>query len=485
MNSLFRPLSLLAAALALAGCASFEGLHSEGKLIDPASLEADRTLGASLSPAAWPRQDWWNRLGDSQLDSLIQEALQSSPNLQVADARARQASAAVLAADAARQPRLDANASATRSRLARVDDPLGQGERYSTLRSLSLEAGYTFDLWGGQRAAWEAAVGQARASEVDRQDARLSLASEVARAYNTLGLAYATQAIAEQDLKRSRDILKMSQGRVDAGIDSDYQLQQTQSLEAAAEAALTDAQQQVESARIRLAVLLGKGPDRGESLPQPKLIAPSAVELPAQLPAELLGRRPDLVAARWRVEAANKQIAASKANFYPNLNLSAAAGTKSLLGDAMFGSASRFFSVGPALSLPIFDGGRLRADLAGRDADYDLAVAQYNQILTGALGDIGERVSRLRSLDQQITQQQRARDIAKHSYDLALERYANGIGSYLDALSVEQQLLQADRQLAALHAERVDSSVLLMQALGGGFEPSTPLPASNDNVIQR
>lgn len=485
VNSLSRPLSVLTAALLLAGCASFEGLHREGRLIDPASLASERSLGASLTPAAWPRQDWWNRLGDAQLDALIQEALQSSPDLQAADARARLASAAVLAADAARQPRLDANGGVTRSRLSRVDDPLGQGERYSTLRSLSLDAGYTFDLWGGQRAAWEAAVGQAQASEVDRQDARLSLASQVARAYNALGLAYATQDIAEQDLKRNRDILQMARGRVDAGLDSEYQLQQTQSLEAAAEAALTDARQQVESARIRLAVLLGKGPDRGDSLPRPRLIAPEAVDLPAQLPAELLGRRPDLVAARWRVEAADRQIAASKANFYPNLNLSAAAGSKSLLGDALFGSASRFFSIGPALSLPIFDGGRLRADLAGRDADYDLAVAQYNQILVGALGDIGERISRLRALEQQIAQQQRARDIAEHAYELALERYSDGIGSYLDALSVQQQLLQADRQLTGLHAERVDDAVLLMQALGGGFQPSTPLPASANTPVQR
>uniref|UniRef100_UPI0028A7AD3A TolC family protein n=1 Tax=Pseudomonas sp. TaxID=306 RepID=UPI0028A7AD3A len=194
-------------------------------------------------------------------------------------------------------------------------------------------------------------------------------------------------------------------------------------------------------------------------------------------------RRPDLVAARWRVEAASRDIDASKTRFYPNLNLTASAGIKSVLGDALFGAPSRFFDVGPALSLPIFDGGRRRADLAGRDADYDLAVAQYNQTLVGALGDIGDGITQLRSLDQQILQQQRARDIARSSFDIAMQRYGDGIGNYLDALSVEQQLLQAERELASLNAQRVDSAVLLMQALGGGFQisgsPATPLAAAS------
>lgn len=471
------PLSLLFSALLLAGCASPHGLHTQGQTLDAASLQGP-TFNGKLSPADWPAGDWWNRLGDPQLDALIDEALRSNPDLQVADARARQANAAVLSADAQRQPTLTGNAGVTRSRLARVDDPTGQGDRYSTLRSLSLDGSYHFDLWGGERAAWEASLGRARASEVDQQGARLTLAAEVARAYNDLGLAYATQDLAEQDLKRSRDMLQLGRSRVEAGLDSEYQLQQTQSLEAAAEASLTAASQQVQSARIRLAVLLGQGPDRGASLPRPQLIAPSAVSLPANVPAELIGRRPDLVAARWRVEAASRDIDASKADFYPNLNLSVAAGSKSLLGDAMFGGASRFFSIAPALSLPIFDGGARRAALAGRDADYDLAVAQYNQTLVTALGDIGDVIQRIHSLQRQIEQQQRARDIARSSYDIAMQRYADGIGNYLDALSVEQQLLQSERQLASLQAERIDASVLLMQALGGGFEAATPSSTS-------
>ncbi|TRX75686.1 efflux transporter outer membrane subunit [Pseudomonas mangiferae] len=468
-------LASLAAALALAGCVSSQGLHPQGRLTDPAALRTEHTYAGPLSPAAWPRGDWWNSLGDARLDGLIREGLASSPDLQVADARARQADAAVLAAAAERLPEIGLGADITRSRLSRVDDPSGAGERYSTLRSLSVQGGYTFDLWGGQRDAWEAALGRARAGEVDQQAARLSLATDIARAYNDLGFAYTSQDIAEQDLKRTRDMLDLAQRRVSAGLDSEYQLQQTQSLEAASEATLTATRQQLRSAQIRLAVLLGQGPDRGDDLPRPVLIAPTAVSLPPQLPAELVGRRPDLVAARWRVEAAAKDIDATKTEFYPNLNLNLAAGVKSLLGDAVFAAPSRYFNLGPALSLPIFDGGRRRADLAGADADYDLAVATYNQTLVRALGDVGDTITRLRAFDEQILQQQRARDIARSSYDIAMRRYGEGIGSYLDSLTVEQQLLQAERQLASLQAQRIDSAMLLMQALGGGFQP-TPLP---------
>lgn len=160
------------------------------------------------------------------------------------------------------------------------------------------------------------------------------------------------------------------------------------------------------------------------------------------------------------------------------MNLSAAAGTKSILGDAFFGAPSRFFTIGPALSLPIFDGGRLRADLAGSNADYNLAVAQYNQSLVSALGDIGDAITRLSSLETQVQQQTRARDIAPASWDNAMQRYSAGIGNYLDALSVEQQLIQAERELASINAERTDTAIVLMQALGGGFQTPASLPAA-------
>ncbi|OLF53098.1 efflux transporter outer membrane subunit [Pseudomonas chlororaphis] len=479
-------LSLVLLAMSLAGCANYSGLNTQGVSLDAKTLKAGQSLnGVTLSPAAWPKSDWWKSLGDPQLDGLIREALHDSPDMQIASARAHQASAAAYAADAARMPTLDASGGASRSRLARDQDPRGEGGAYSTLRSLSGNFNYTFDLWGGQRDTWEAALGQARAAEIDRQAAQLTLAADVARAYSDLGQAHIVHDLADEDLKRTRQMLDLGQRRLSSGIDSQYQYQQTESLEASSEASLIDAEKKLQSAKIALAVLLGKGPDRGNEIARPKVLQASAVALPSVLPAELLGRRPDLVAARWRVEAASKSIDAGKTNFYPNLNLSAAAGTQALLGDAMFGSASRFFNIAPTVSLPIFDGGRLRADLDARDADYDLAVAQYNKSLVSALGDVSDTLSQLRDIGRQIGAQQHATDIAQESYDTVVQRYGSGIGNYLDVLSIEQQLLQAQRQLATLNAEQIDLSIQLMQALGGGFKTddlaaATPTPASRN-----
>ena len=476
--------SLVLLAMSMAGCASYSGLDTEGVSLDAKSLKAGQSLtGVTLSPAAWPKNDWWKSLGDPQLDGLIQEALHDSPDMQIASARAHQASAAAYAADASRMPTLDASGSVSRSRLARDQDPSGQGGTYRTVRNIGASFNYNFDLWGGQRAAWEAALGEARAAEVDQQAARLTLAANVAKAYSDLGQAHIVRDLATDDLKRTRQMLDLSKRRLSSGIDSEYQYQQTESLEASSQSQLIDAEKQLQSAKIALAVLLGKGPDRGNEIARPKVLQASAVALPSTLPAELLGRRPDLIAARWRVEAAGRSIDAGKTRFYPNLNLSAAAGTQALLGDAMFGSASRFFNIAPTISLPIFDGGRLRADLDARDADYDLAVAQYNKSLVTALGDVSDSISQLRDIGRQIAAQQHATDIAQESYNTVVQRFGSGIGNYLDVLSIEQQLLQAQRQLATLNAEQIDLSIQLMQALGGGFEAgnlasATPTPAT-------
>lgn len=464
----------LAFAVALAGCANDHGLKPDATVAQPGSLNATRSLAAvTVSPAAWPSATWWSSLGDQQLNALIDEALRDSPDLQVAAARAHQAMAAASAADADRSAYIGADANVSRSRLAKVQDPLLEGDRYSTLRSAEVTFDYTFDLWGGERAAWEAALGQARAAEVDRQAARLTLAVDVARAYSDLGHAYIAADLAQEDLSRTRRMLELGRQRLAAGIDSQYQLQQTESLEASAQEQAINADKELRSARIALAILLGKGPDRAGEIARPQVLKPAAVALPSQLPADLLGRRPDLIAARWRVEAASRNVEVSKTRFYPNLNLTAAAGTQSLLGDALFGSASRFFNIAPAVSLPLFDGGRLRAGLDASDADYELAVAQYNKALVGALGDVADAINRLEALGRQVDAKQHAADVARQSFDTATQRYGSGIGNYLDVLTIEQQLLGAQQQLAALNAQRIDVSIQLMQALGGGYQGDT------------
>ncbi|MBT2143973.1 MULTISPECIES: efflux transporter outer membrane subunit [unclassified Rhodanobacter] len=472
-------LHLLAAAaaltLALAGCASSGGLHPDGTPIDPATLKAGHSL-AHLSAAAWPSTDWWSGLGDPQLDALIAEALQDNPGLGVADARARAAQAEAGIADAARGPSVNGGAAVAGARPPAA--LLGDKAHFALAKYGYASFKWDLDLWGGKRAAWEAAVGQARAAEVDARAARIELSGNVARAYAQLGYAFTQQDLAAGELKRAKQSRELTRQRVAAGIDNQIALKQGDAEVASAEQQAALASRAVDAARSSLSVLLGKGPDRGLQIARPQLLRPAELAVPSNLPLDLVGHRADLVAARWRVEAAGKDIKAAKTAFLPNISIGAMAGVISMGGGNPFSLPGRFYQFGPSLSLPIFDGGKLRANLSGKDAQYDLAVAQYNQTLVGALNQVADDLSALQSLQQQIDAQQRAQDAALQAWQLAEQRYKAGIGSYLEALSVRQQLLAAERGTAALEAQQVDLSVQLIQALGGGFQPQADTPSS-------
>ena len=203
------------------------------------------------------------------------------------------------------------------------------------------------------------------------------------------------------------------------------------------------------------------------------------------MPAELLGRRPDLVAQRWRVEAAQQNIANAKAQFYPNVNLLAFIGLQSLGSAGFLTAASRTLGIGPAVTLPIFEGGRLRANLAGTNADYDIAVEQYNQTLADALRDVVDQLASWRSVEQQRVAAASSRcDSAQEAYDLALLRYREGIGNYLQVLSVEAPLLEQQSLDAELRARQLAIAVNLVRALGGGFDASLAPVASRADTLQ-
>lgn len=469
-----RPLLLSVLALALAACASSRGLEPQGRLLDADSLQTQRTLAANgLSQPGWPSTDWWRALGDPQLDALIAEGLQRNPSLDAADARLRQARARIGGARADRLPSVSASGGYTGVRLpeSMVGEELGGSYAGSGQAYLSLS--YGFDLWGGKRAAWEAAVDSSHAAEVDAQAARLNLSAAIAEAYAQLGYAWQLHDVAGEELARAQKTLDLTRQRRAAGIDSDLQTRQAEARIPAAQQQQQAAQQQIDEARTALAALVGQGPDRGLQIDRPQVLDPLALQLPGVLPSALLGRRPDIVAARWRVEAAHREIHAAKAQFYPSLNLTALGGVVSGEVDQLLKSGSTFAFLGPALSLPIFDGGRLRANLDKTDAQYDLAVAEYNQSVVDALREVADQVNAVRSLASQADAQAQAVATARAAHDLAEQRYRAGIGSFLDVLSVEDQLLVSQQRLATLQSRQILVSVRLSQALGGGFMPSS------------
>ncbi len=481
MSRTLKPLALALGTLLLAGCANPGGLKPQQAPLAANSLAMGRTLsGVPRQTAAWPAADWWHSFHDAQLDHLIHVALASNPDLSVAAARVRQAEAAAAGADAARMPTLGAGVSADGIRIPPTVIGAPLGGHYSTLWRAGLSFNYTFDLWGGQRAQWEAAVDQARAVAVAASAARLQLAADVTRAYVDYAYAGQSVAILKANLAHSQRLLGLTDKRVAAGMDNRMQLATARATLAAASQQLEAAQRGERAAALTLAALCGQGPGFADTLHAPAPLRAAPLALPAALPAELLARRPDVTAALWRVEAEARAIKVARAAFLPNINLAAGLGLASLGAGNLFEAASHYEQFAPAISLPLFDGGRLRANLAGRNAAFDAAVAQYNGVLVQAIHEVADGVSATQSLDRELRAQEQARAATAETWKLAQDQLGAGVISEMQALRVQQALLQADQRLAQLRADRLSAGVSLVVALGGGYLPPTgaPTPAN-------
>jgi NodT family efflux transporter outer membrane factor (OMF) lipoprotein len=462
----------LACAL-LTGCASMSGIAPHAVTRDANELASQHALSATpTSNAAWPKSDWWKAYADPQLDALIDEALASSPTLNVAAARTRKALALADASRSALSPRIDASASTTGEHFSEhglVPPPFGGTTQ--TLNQMQLTLSWDPDVWGRNRSAYEAALGSARAAQIDAQAARLQLSTGVAQAYVQLQRAYLQRDVAQATLAAREGVVTLTRDRNAAGLDSRLELKQAEAALPATREEIAALDERIGLARNQIAALIGAGPDRGLAIARPAATALVAIALPSSLPAELLGRRPDIIAQRWRIEAASKNVASQKAEFYPDVNLLAFVGLQSLGGANLLTAASRMLGAGPAVTLPIFDAGRLRAQLQAKDADYDVAVEQYNQTLADAMREVVDQVVSFRSLDEQRRQQRDAAATTREAYDLALLRYREGIGNYLQVLSAEQPMLAQQSLDADLSARALELSINLVRALGGGYVP--------------
>lgn len=462
--------------LALTGCASMD------PTAEPvAPLEAT-ALG--LQPAAsvnWPQTQWWQRYGDAQLNTLVDEALAHSPSMTAAQARLTQANAAVRGAQAPLMPRMDANYSLNREHLSKrhiYPAPLA-GSVVSDNR-LALDFSYELDLWGKNRARLNAAISQRAAAQADTQAARNVLARAIVRSYLNLQNAFAQQAVLQRIVKQRADVLQLTHDRQKAGLDTQVEVKQAESALAAANVELTQNSTTLAQLRNQVAALAGAGPTRGQSLQAVTLSAPAGV-VPDTVPLELLGHRPDITAARWRVEAAQRHIDAARAAFYPNINLVAFAGFQAIGTGNLLDAGSRVAGIGPAITLPIFHGGELNANLASRHADADLAVSDYNQTVLDAVHQTANAIDALRLLDQEIAQQHQARNAIDAAYDLALQRYRAGMGNYLTVLIAQTGVLTQTRLDTDVRFRAYQLDADLAYALGGGYEPPTDTPSPDSS----
>ncbi|CAI08069.1 efflux transporter outer membrane subunit [Aromatoleum aromaticum] len=465
-------LAVLAAAVALTGCASFAGIEPASRPLAPAAL------GTASDPVDWPAAAWWQGFADPVLDGLIAQALAGNPSLALAESRLAKARALAGVAESALGPQLNADIDSTRRRFSEhADVPPPLAGSMQTISHARLNGSWELDFFGRNRAALDAALGSARAAEADAQAARVLLASDVARAYFRLAALLEQRGVARATLTQRRAILQLVDSRVQAGLDSNVEVRQAEGALPEIRRDLEALDEQIGLARHALAALAGQGPEAAAEL-APTLATVRPQALPATLPADLVGRRADLAAARWRVEAATRGIDAAKAAFYPNINLVALAGFSSIGLGNWLKSGSRELGLGAAVHLPIFDAGRLRAGLRGTTADADAAVDSYNATLLQAVREVADQITSQQAVERQAREQQAALAAAESALDLALQRYRAGIGGYLTVLSAETNVLTQRRTAIDLKARGIDTRLQLIRALGGGYTAdSTPAAA--------
>jgi len=463
-------LTSVAALLATAACVPT--VAGGAPMLQATSLQTQQTFAAP--EGKWPSDRWWEAYSDPQLTALIEEGLAKSPTLEMANARVRAALAQAQVAGAANLPTLngDAQAGSTRQSLNEgfpdAFKPL-LPHGWNDEGSASVQLQYQLDFFGRNRAALAAATSAADAAAADQAAARLQISTGIAIAYADLRRLLADRAALASIVDLRTNSAELVHQRFDAGLENRGQAAQADSEVAGARADLAAMDGQIARARNEIAALMGEGPDRGLSIADPTSPQLAPLTLPPTLAADLIGRRPDIVAARARAEAAAQRINVARADFYPNVNLSALVGVQSLGLNLLTQGDSRYGTVGPAISLPIFEGGRLEGQYRGAHAEYDEAVANYNQTLVNALRDVANALADRHALDAQLTEARAALAAAEQSYSVARQRYDAGLSTYIDVLTVENSLVAQRRNVADLEAQAFSVDVELARALGGGF----------------
>jgi outer membrane protein, multidrug efflux system len=427
----------------------------------------DTDLGAwtvASAPELALSSRWWTAFADPTLDALIEQALTHNQDLQVAAARVEQARASAGLARSAFFPSLQVDAAAARQRT--LDQAYATTDYVSVPATLS----YEIDLWGRVRRAHAGARAEAAAEALLFHAARLSLTADVAQTYFGLRATEREEAIVTDTVRTRREARDVISARLRSGSAAELDLARAETELADAEAELAAAQRTRAALQNALAVLVG-APASDFDVTGP-LVAGVLPAVPPGLPSALLERRPDVAAAEQALIAANARIGLAKAAFFPAISLTGAAGYESAEFDDVFRWDKRVWSIGPRFYLPIFQGGRNRANLARSEAFYEEAVATYRQQILVAFREVQDALTATRLLATQAAAQERAALNARRAAQLSRTRYDAGYVAYLEVVDSERSALAAERAFVRLTAQRFVASVALIRALGGGWQPA-------------
>ena len=471
-----RGVAILSALILLTGCA--ETPAPKTPLASASGLATTTAFTAPVSD--WPADDWWTAYGDTQLSALIAEGLARSPNVRETAARLRLAEAATGQARTAFSPTIGASASVNEYLQSKT---LGFPREFAgflpgsfhPMGRATLDFAYDLDLFGKNRANLAAAISETDAARADKAQGRLTIATSIAVTYADLRRLTADRAAAVAAVEVRKKTLDLVGQRLNSGLETrgEYRLQAASVPAARVEVDQLD--RQIALTRNALAALLGAGPDRGQSIEIP-VSAPTLKPfgLPQHLALDLVGRRPDLTAARLRASAAATRIKAAHADFYPNIDISGSVGYQSLGLEKLVYDNSRTGQFGPALHLPIFSGGRASQAQRGASARYEQAAAQYDQTLVLALKDVADAAVNIRLLDRQLADARESLGHSEEAYRIAVARYEGGLSPFLSVLTSENNLISQRRAVADLEGLAFTLDIALVRALGGGVQPPAP-----------
>ncbi|WP_296650960.1 MdtP family multidrug efflux transporter outer membrane subunit [Paraburkholderia sp.] len=463
------------------GCAL---IHKNGT--PDATIEPDQINLASdihLASEGWPAARWWTRYHDAQLDALIDQALENAPTMHIARTRVAQARSDVELAQTGSSlqvvalgmlDRQHVSANGFLGPFASNDPALGLTGPWYTEGIVGLGASLNIDIWGKQRAQIAASLGVRNARLAETSAVELEISTDVAQLYYGIQTTYALVDL----LNQSRDIASFAvaahQARASRGLEARTELELAEAQQLAIEQQIAAAQGRIVAFRESLRALMGAGPN-GLSVIEPVALPPEQAALPATLSYELLARRPDLQAMRWYVQASFKRIDAAKAAFFPSFDIKAFFGVNALHLSDLFTHASQQINFIPGLYLPIFDGGRLNANLSGARAQSNLLIDQYNEAVLNAVRDVAQTGSRLQALDAQFALQGRRVASIDFASNSAKAHYQRGLSSRLAALEARQPVIAEQVVLLTLHGEMISQDIALTKALGGGYRADQPV----------
>ena len=445
----------------------------------PSMAHAMATANARFNVKnGWLQQQWWRQLNSTALNTLIATALKDNPNLKQVDARVQQAQTLVDAQAAELYPTIDATISFSAQRFSANSVQVKfAGEHFRHLLINPFILRYHLDLWGQDEAALQAAIGKAHATETEMEDAQLLLTATIAKAFVDFNILAIQQNIRQQIVSSRTKLKAIAQSRLSNGLSSDEPLFKAEKALLRAQDQNTALLSRINRQKNLLAVLASKGPDWGETIVADLKFETIRPEIPQSLPLQILSHRPDVQAAKMRAQAAADDIKVAQTAFYPDVNLVAFSGLHSVsISDVLLQGSSLAYAVGPSIDFPLFEGGRLRAQLSHQEAVYDEAVQKYNAAVLRAVQEVADAIEQAQEITSRLEEHQEILSSQRKTTQVAEALYREGLSNRIGSLEAAVEEREQASVLAALQGESSKTLIQFYTALGGGYAQPTVAP---------